>query len=289
MKTLALVNPVSRSGERVFRKFYPFLKERFSLDVIFTRWRGHASEIAAGTKAELLFIFGGDGTLNETVNGLVKNTHFPLVAPTFGGSGCDVARSLGIEKDPKKRVEEVLRSITSRKYRRIFLSRVDTDKGGRFFIGVSDVGFGASVARNFDRWRRWGRFGYAIAVAEVLKGYEGTEITFRLDDNSYTFRAMMLIFARTPFFGGGMKISPNSDPTSREARVLLLREVGKLRFLLNFPRVYFGNHLHMPEIVELKGKSLYVETAGLPVEAEGEFVGHTPALYMITETYINFV
>ncbi len=285
----AVVNPVSRSGARVYRRFAPLLRRHFTLRTVFTEYRGHASEIAAGSDADLIVVFGGDGTLNEVVNGLVHNVRFPFVAPTFGGSGCDVARSLGIEREPERRVREVLQRMESGDGYRIYLSRVDTKSGGRFFIGVSDVGFGAEVARRFDRWRRLGRFGYTGAVLEALKEFGPRRVRFRVDDDPYSMEVMMLVFARTPYFGGGMHISPNSDPVSREAKVIVLKRVGRLRFLLNFPKVYSGQHLKMKEVAEIPGRNLYVETPGLPVEAEGEFVGETPAVYTITEAYVNFV
>ena len=285
----AVVNPVSRSGTKVYRRFEPLLKRHFNLRTVFTEYRGHASEIAASSDADLMVVFGGDGTLNEVVNGLVHNVRFPFVAPTFGGSGCDVARSLGIERDPERRVREILQRMGSGDGYRIYLSRVDTESGGRFFIGVSDVGFGAEVARRFDRWRRLGRFGYTVAVLETLKEFKPRRIHFRVDDDPYSMEVMMLVFARTPYFGGGMHISPNSDPVSREARVIVLKRVGPVKFLLNFPKVYAGEHLKMEEIAEIPGRNLYVETPGLPVEAEGEFVGETPAVYTITEAYANFV
>ncbi|NPA79745.1 MAG: diacylglycerol kinase family lipid kinase [Thermotogae bacterium] len=289
MKVQAIVNPVSRSGKKVFKAFKPLLKGKFVLEETFTEYRGHATELAAESDAELIFVFGGDGTLNEVVNGLVHNVRFPLVAPTFGGSGCDIARSLKIEKNPKRRVEEVIRKMESGGSHRVFLSRVDTADGGRFFIGVSDAGFGAEVALRFDRWRRLGRMGYAIAVLETLKNFKSRKVRFRADDDVYSMDITMVVFARTPYFGGGMLISPNSDPVSREAKVILLKDVGKLRFLANFPKVYSGEHLKMDEVVELTVKNLYIDSPGLPVEAEGEFVGRTPAIYTITEAYVNFV
>ncbi len=289
MRAEALVNPVSRSGKKVYKKFKPLLKRHFNLRTVFTEYRGHASEIARESEADVIFVFGGDGTLNEVVNGLVHNVRFPFVAPTFGGSGCDVARSLGIERNPEKRVREVLAKLESGSGHRVHLSRVDTASGGRFFIGVSDVGFGAEVARRFDRWRKLGRFGYTLSVLESLKEFKPRRVNFRVDDDPYTMEVMMVVFARTPYFGGGMFISPNSDPVSREARVVVLKRVGPVRFLLNFPKVYSGKHLEMEEISEIPGRNLYVETPGLPVEAEGEYAGETPAVYTITEAYVNFV
>lgn len=289
MRVEAIVNPVSRSGKRAYGRFLPFLKRHFRVRTVFTEYRGHATEIAKESEGDVIFVFGGDGTLNEVVNGLVHNVRFPFVAPTFGGSGCDVARSLGIERDPEGRVREVLEKLRSGVSHRVFLSRVDVEGGGRFFIGVSDVGFGAEVARRFDRWRRLGRLGYVASVLESLKDFKPRKVTFRVDDDPYEMEVMMLVFARTPYFGGGMLISPNSDPETREARVIALKAVGPVRFLLNFPRVYSGDHLKMEEVSEMPAKLLYVKTPGLPVEAEGEYVGETPAVYTVTEAYVNFI
>jgi len=84
MKAEAIVNPVSRSGKRVYRRFLSLLKRHFKLRTVFTEYRGHASELARESDADVIFVFGGDGTLNEVVNGLVHNVRFPFVAPKRG-------------------------------------------------------------------------------------------------------------------------------------------------------------------------------------------------------------
>ncbi len=287
-KAAVIVNPASRSGLKVYRSLEGHIGGFFNHEVFFTEKRGHAAEIAKRVKARVIIVCGGDGTTNEIANGVAGRSDI-AVAPTFGGSGCDLGRMYGIEKDIPKRLAEIHGKLKGNKGSKIRLSLVETKGNRRFFVGNGDAGFGADVAGIFDRYRRFGELGYAIGVIRAIMNIKPMDIDIKIDGKRLVDKALMIMFARNRFFAGGMKVSPNSDPFSDSARLIYLKHMSKPRFLYVFPSVYSGAHLKKKQIMEVEVRRLRIDTPGLPVEVEGEFVGHTPCAFWVTGKYIHIV
>ena len=283
-----LVNPVSRSGSNIYESLKGHLDEYFSYEVKQTERRGHATTLAKEAQGDVIIVCGGDGTVNEVANGIAERDDV-RIAPTFGGSGCDLSRLFGIQRNPQKRVTEIYERLQKGECMKLNLSMVETDSQKRYFLGNGDAGFGAEVAGKFDALRGWGKLGYVIGVIQNLIKVKPREVETIADTRRFVDKAMMIMYARSKYYAGGMKISPNSDPFSDSARLIYLRWLNKLKFLMVFPMVYLGRHLNFKELDEYVVKELYVKTPGLPVDVEGEFAGYTPCKFSITDRVVQIV
>jgi diacylglycerol kinase (ATP) len=288
LKATILVNPVSRSGSNIYHSLTGFIDDYFTYEVKQTERRGHATSLAKQAKGDVIIVCGGDGTVNEVANGIAERDDVK-VAPTFGGSGCDLRRLFVIQKNPLKRVSEIYGRLQRGEYINLNLSMVETDSQKRYFLGIGDAGFGAEVAGKFDKLRGWGKLGYVIGVIQTLIHVKPMEVETIVDDRRFVDKAMMIMYARSKYYAGGMKLSPNSDPFSDTARLIYLRWLNKAKFLMVFPMVYIGKHLKFKELDEYVVKNLYVKTPGLPVDVEGEFAGYTPCKFSITDKIIQLV
>jgi len=272
-----IVNPVSRSGLRIFREFSKIIEEHgYQYEYFITERRGHARDLVREIKGDVILVAGGDGTLNEVVNGVIENKIDIFIAPIFGGTGCDVARSLNVKRDLRKRVLEILKG----EIKEVHPALLKTSEGFRYFVGVSDVGFGAEVAYRFNGLRRFGRFGYAIGVLNTLYELKPIFVEMEVGEINYKGYTILIAFANSPYFGGGMKISPNSSITG-DTRVIVVEYVPKWKFVYYFPKVYSGKHINLREVKEFEAEKLKVITEGIPVECEGEFAGYPPAHYEV--------
>ncbi len=287
-RALILVNPASRCGSSIYRKLEKFIGDHFEYEVKHTEQRGHATTLARDTKCNLIIVCGGDGTVNEVANGIAERDDI-LIAPTFGGSGCDLSRYFGIRRDAEERIQEIAERVNSGNHIRIKLSRVTTESQNRYFIGVGDAGFGAEVAGRFETLRGYGKFGYVIGVIQTLIKIKPLEVEVLVDDIRRVDRAVMIMFARSKYYAGGMKISPNSDMFSDSARLIYLKWMRKLKFITIFPSVYIGKHLAFKEIDECAVRKLEVKTPGMPVDVEGEFAGYSPCTFTVTDREIRIV
>ena len=275
MKFSFLVNPVSRSGLKVFKAFSNILDEYgYPYESFITESRGHARELVRRVKGEVILVAGGDGTLNEVINGVIENELEVFVAPIFGGTGCDVARSLEVKRNPRERISEILKGEVKEVHPVLLV----TSEGSRYFVGVSDAGFGAKVAYSFNGLRRFGRLGYALGVLNTLYELKPIFVEMEVGKEEYRGYTVLVAFANSPYFGGGMMISPNSKITG-DTKVIVLEYVPKWKFAYYFPKVYSGEHVKLKEVKEFSAENLKIITRGIPVECEGEFAGYTPAHY----------
>lgn len=163
MRALLIINPyaTSMSGPRAGLAVRE-LGTRFDLEPVQTRYRGHAGELAAASSAQgydLVVTFGGDGTVNEVVNGLMAASDGagagarPALAPIPGGGANVFARTLGLPPDPAEAVRKVLDAASSDTRRTIGLGLATSSAGERYFTFSAGLGFAAEVVADVERRR----------------------------------------------------------------------------------------------------------------------------------------
>jgi diacylglycerol kinase family enzyme len=159
MRGLLVVNPkATTTSARTREVLAGALRSEMALTVGFTRGRGHANDLA--TKAivegyDVVVVLGGDGTVNEVVNGLMaaKNERRPMLAVVPGGSTNVFVRALGLPKDPVEATGAILDALRAGRSRDIGLGRADD----RYFTFCAGIGIDAAVVRRVERARRKGR------------------------------------------------------------------------------------------------------------------------------------
>jgi diacylglycerol kinase family enzyme len=157
---LLIVNPHATSTTRLRRDVIArALASAVELEVVETRYRGHGTSLAAAAAAEgygLVITLGGDGTVNETVNGLVRGAPAadrPALAPLPGGSANVFARALGLPADPVDAAGQVLDALAQGRSRHVGLGLADD----RYFTFNSGLGIDAEVVRAVEGRRAHGR------------------------------------------------------------------------------------------------------------------------------------
>ena len=161
MRGLLIVNPqatttTGNSADLVIRS----LAGLVDLDVEHTRYRGHARELAAAARGELVIVLGGDGAINEAVNGIMGRPagaevsgSAPLLAVIPGGGGNVFAQALGLPVDPAAAIARIGEVVKAGRYRTIGLGLA----GDRYFTFSAGLGMDAEVVREVERMRAQGR------------------------------------------------------------------------------------------------------------------------------------
>ncbi len=253
---------------------------------------------ASGDEADIILLFGGDGTVHRHLGQLVRLGLPVLVVPV--GSGNDFACSLGL-----RRVRDSLAAwrqfcggaadSRTRNVRVIDLGVIVPleNAGGappphspRYFCCVAGVGLDGEVARRANRLPRWlrGHGGYVLSLAPTIFSFAPLPMKVSApteDSADWTIRSdrpsMLAAFANAPLYGGGMKIAPRAKMDDGLLDVCIVGAVDRLRLFRLFPTVYSGNHLNVPEVGYFQASRVRVETEHpLDVYADGEFVCGTP-------------
>ena len=256
---------------------------------------------AAADQADIILLFGGDGTIHRHLSQLLKLGLPVLVVPA--GSGNDFARALGL-----RRVREALaawRGFSSgqNNVRAIDLGIIvpletagesSTPPGStpgstlgtrHYFCSVAGVGLDSEVIRRANELPRWlrGHGGYALALAPTIFRFAALRLKIFTPDGAGGWASrndqptILAAFANTSTYGGGMKIAPHAQMDDGQLDVCVIGGVDPFKLACMFPTVYFGRHLRIREVSYFQAERLRAETeAPLDVYADGEYVCRTP-------------
>lgn len=238
-------------------------------------------------EVERLIIVGGDGTLNEAVNGLAsKSGEFMTDPPPLlflpAGTGGDFSRSTGTSDCG---MEEVLSECEAR---RIDVGRVEIPRKGEtaephYFLNIASLGVSADIADRVNRGtkRVGGRVAFAAATVASLASWRDGRIRLRVDDVfDRELNASCVVAANGRFFGGGMMIAPGAVLDDGELDVIIMEDLGAFKFVTNSRKVYAGKHLGLDGVSFLRGREVIVEPVGdgrpVLLETDGEIPGEAP-------------
>ena len=229
---------------------------------------------------------GGDGTLNETVDGLLRSGATTELATIPLGTGMDFGRTYGIPT----RFEDAVRVAVTGTTRTIDVGRVTYHEWSgaeavRHVANVGSVGMSAAVAQRANGMSKafGGKATFFYALTRVFFEWQNTEVSVRLDDGTRRDGRMHdVIVANGVWHGGGMKLAPDAAPDDGQFDVVLIGDVSKVDFLTTAPKIYKGKHVHHPKVEVLRSARVDVDApVQLPIELEGEQVGTTPATFEV--------
>ena len=245
-----------------------------------------------GSDADVILIFGGDGTIHRHLGQLVRLGLPVLVVPT--GSGNDFANSLGL-RGLRESLAAWHRFMAHPTTVRVIDLGVITAVGEgrtnsaakdrRYFCCIAGVGIDGEVARRANHFPRWlrGNGGYVLSMIPTIFSFAPFRMKVSTADawNQWMVHSdqstLLAAFANSPFYGGGMKIAPRAQLDDGLLDVCLVSAVRPLRLFRLFPTVYSGQHLRIREVDYFQTSCARVETE-LPIDvyADGEFVCRTP-------------
>ena len=246
---------------------------------------GQALEIAtdcASASVDVVAAAGGDGTLNEVLNGIVGTSAHLALLPL--GTGNDFARSVGTYGRLPLAIETLFNGTP-----------IAIDVGnvaGRYFLNVAGCGFDAIVAEQTNRGlkRLNGTVAYLAAIIRTLARFRAAEFHVTADGERRDLRAMLCSVANARTYGGGMRIAPGALLNDGHFDLCLLSEAGRYEFLKALPQVFRGTHITHPKVEMLKARHVRIDTSPpLPVLVDGEVIGQTPAEFTIHPAAVTFL
>ncbi len=295
-----IVNPAAGAGKTL--KQWPQIRDllqsiglHFEHD--FTEAPRHAIELArtaVGKGYDLIVSVGGDGTINEVVNGLhdgggAGDVSLGIIST---GTGGDFIRSIG----GSPRYADACRRLLDPRRLLVDLGSVEYSVDGhrerRLFVNFAGLGFDAEVVRaTTQRFKVLGGLpSYLLGLLTTFLGYRNQELSLTIDGRTETRKLCTVVIGNGRYGGGSMLLAPNADLTDGLFDIVTIGDVSKPDLLWSLPRIYRGTHLSHPKVNVVRAAEVTVDsTTGAVIQADGELLGLTPARFSIIPSALDIL
>lgn len=295
-----IVNPAAGAGRTA--KKWPHIKQllkdiglRFEHDI--TEAPGHAIELAKSAVSKgysLIVSVGGDGTINEIVNGLyatggIKNVQLGIIGT---GTGSDYIRTIGVSNRYQESCQHLLNPVKICVDLGI-VEPLDNAQGSkRLFANFAGLGFDAEVVKATTKTFKslGGKPAYLTGLLTTFMTYKNRDVSLIIDGKREDRRICTIMMSNGKYGGGSMLMAPQADPRDGLFDVLIIGDISKPDLLRSIPRIYHGTHLTHPKVTLKRAKVVEIHTNNrMSIQADGELLGEAPARFSVLPAALNIL
>jgi diacylglycerol kinase (ATP) len=286
LKIVIILNGISLRKKFFYSKIVPALSSHFLVDVWETRGLNDAVVLAAKAvekQYDVILAAGGDGTLNQVLNGMMQHEKEPL--PVLGiiplGSGNDFARTLNVTPN----VPALIARLKAHHYilsdvGKIICTDGDGNNKVAYFINVADAGMGPEVVDKVMKSDR--TFGASVsyykAILSTFVSYKPMPVTIKTDGWEWTGKLRTLAVGNGKFYGHGLCIAPDAKIDDGDFSCFIVGDVSVATFVRYSGTLKRSKKINHPKVCYKVAKQLALSAAQpCMIEADGEPVGYLPA------------
>ncbi len=304
MKTIVIVNPQAGNGrtEKIWPNIESALEKSIgSFEVLQTTCRGDATDLSRRILAVdtvRIVAVGGDGHLNEVLNGFIEND-LPVnpearLSFVMTGTGCDFQRSLGISGKWQNAAAKLKDAKVSKiDVGKVTYTAADKTQKIRYFDNIASFGLSGAVDHCLEHSRLRNYLGgsplFLWATIKTVFTHPNQSIRFRIDDGPEEEICSRLgLLANGRYFGGAMHAAPEAELDDGLLDLLMLKEISVAKFLWHLPKIYKGTHLKIPEIFFQKVRKFTAESSEQVIlDIDGESPGYLAATFEVLPKILN--
>ncbi len=281
MNLFVIYNPKAGNGRA--RKLLPAVQRAFreagmDSQIVLTDYPGHAVEIARTaplTGYDGVVAAGGDGTLFEVLNGLLKRR--PAVDIPLGvlpiGTGNAFARDLNLTA---RNWQAAIMRFHRNQPAPVDVGKFHTNGETYYFLNILGLGFVTDVAETAVRFKWLGNISYSIGVFRRLIQLRTTPAVLEMDGTRVE-REIIFIEVSNSRYTSNFLIAPHASLTDGKLDVVVLNPLSRWRLIRSFPKIFTGDHIHLPEVETRQVKRIRITTATHRLlSPDGELLGTTP-------------
>lgn len=303
-KWILLINPQSGKGKGLKNKakiIELLTKEGFRFTTFITERKHHATEITIeqiknGNRS--FIIIGGDGTINEVVNGIMQQTVCKasdiIIASIPVGTGNDWGRLFQIPKNLSKAIELIKSGSLIKQDVGMVTYTQNQKQQKRYFVNIAGVGYDALVAKKTNRLNeqkiKVGKLLYFYSLFACLIRYKTKQAAIYIDDKLVDCKLFSMSVGIGAYKGGGLKLVPNAVPNDGFFDITLIKDVKKTDMIKYLPKLFTGAFTKHPKIETYRCKSVGFESINsFLLEADGEIMGYPPYCFQIIHEAIGII
>jgi len=292
---LVVVNPNAGTGKgkKDWNKISALLNEYgFQYTAVFTERKLHAIQMIPDhikNGYRKIIVVGGDGTMNEVVNGIFSQNTAAPTEITLGmvsvGTGNDWGRTFNIPLDYKLAIEIIKKGKTINQDAGFVTYVNGSGSCSRYFANMAGLGFDGHVAKKTNAAKEKGRSNPIIYLGYLVSSlfdYKSTNIRVTINGTEVNDKVFSIALGIGRFNGGGMKQTPNALPDDGLFDVTIIKHMRKTSIIANLKRLYTGKIEKVKQVQQLKGSNVRIES-DIPIllETDGESLGHSPFEFSI--------
>jgi YegS/Rv2252/BmrU family lipid kinase len=282
MKHLFIINPVAGKGKTV--RLIPDITEYcssrdYSYEIVTTGYPGHATEIAKQKSDEepcRIYSVGGDGTLNEVLNGMAGSGSSLAVIP--GGSGNDFIKSIIGNRIP----DNILTATIEGTEKLIDFARVND----KYFINISSVGFDAEVAYQTGHFKKLplisGKLAYILGILSTIAICKNHHMELILDNEVVSGRSLLIAAGIGKYYGGGVFALPDAEIDDGLFDICHVEAFSRFNILRLFPQYIKGLHKSIKGVHMYRSRKVEIRAEmPIPLNRDGEIILTDKAVFEI--------
>lgn len=235
---------------------------------------------------------GGDGTLNEVLNGIMlsgKSVHLGILP--FGTAN-DFVKSVATPEN----IQQLLTSITRHSYRELVVGTISYQLNRaskeRYFINIADMGIGAEVVLRVNKSKK--RLGsdltFMKAIIQTFLTYTNKSVKILADDWEWEGRLNSLAIANGKYFGSGLCIAPNANPSTETFEVVISGDISIMDYIRNVSKIKKGKVIIHPQLLYKTAREITVTSDDdCAIECDGEYLGTAPVTVGMEQKKISFI
>ena len=297
LKILIILNSISRKKKKFYHELLPVLQRHFQVTVFETQYAGHAKVLAQdlASQYDVMLAAGGDGTLNQVLNGMMTGATEPR--PSLGiiplGTGNDFARMFNI----KATGEHIVSRLQQKSFPSTDVGCIETvnEQGvpvKKYFINVCSLGMGPEVVTRLSKSNRslGPTLTYLKAITQTFFTHRPQPVQVTADNWSWSGWARVVGIANGKSFGNGMYIAPDAEVNDGLFSTFIASDLPLFKFLLYLQTIKSGKILRDSKIAYQTASAISLSSSQpTPIEAEGELQGWLPAKIFIQAGAVKFV
>ena len=313
MKIAILINATIRKYKKIVAEVDAEFKD-CAAKIFISQYAGHFMQLckeALDLGYDCFIFVGGDGSLNEGINGVIKYHQLNESTDINGydwhaiskikigvyaaGSGNDYIKSLQLDE----KLSTLKHHINSQSSRMVdvgwmsyhnFAAQQDVS----FFINVTDVGMGGEVVQKKSKMPKWlsGKLTYFIAITATIASYKKCQLKAYNQDFSWDGKVLNMIVANARYFGNSLGIAPDADVADGMFSLVIVGDVSLFDYLKNLGNLKKCKKLIHPQISYHRVNEISIEATdgrSVTIDMDGEFIGSAPMQLKCLSQKINFI
>lgn len=298
MNISIILNGISKKKNKFYKSILPALKENFSVEVLETQFPNHARQLAAEAvqkKVDVIISVGGDGTLNQVLNGMMSLAaqHTLLALGLIPlGSGNDFAGTAKLSADVASLIDLLsTHQPTLTDIGKVTCQNEKSQQTVHYFINVCSVGMGPATVQRMETLAKWLPAGlkYLLAIIQTFLSHTPEQFELQSGPWHWTGNARVIAIANGQSFGNKIFVAPEAAVDDGLFNTFVATDVPLFKFLFYLQQIKARKKIKDPGILYLPATHIKLSAYKRTIlEAEGELIGFLPATIEIMPNQIRF-